>query len=254
MSKKAKQIAAGFGIAAAAGLGVSAVRAATTFKPDKVDESQQLAPEKVDLQRYIDHLPTVSYRDVEKVDWAQFDAFHAFLKEAYPLIHEKLDLQIISRKSLMYHWASEHPEREPIAMLAHQDVVPISEGTEGDWDHPPFSGEVADGFIWGRGALDIKNHLIGVMDAVETLVEEGYVNELVSKIQTMRKDSGFEVTDRIDVTLTGNDKLYAVADKNRDAIATVVLAESITAGGAADHAKEWDINGERVTIGVSVRK
>ena len=183
MSKKAKQIAAGFGIAAAAGLGVSAVRAATTFKPDKVDESQQLAPEKVDVQRYIDHLsraiqiPTVSYRDVEKVDWAQFDAFHAFLKEAYPLIHEKLDLQIISRKSLMYHWASEHPEREPIAMLAHQDVVPISEGTEGDWEHPPFSGEVADGFIWGRGALDIKNHLIGVMEAVETLLEEGYVPE-----------------------------------------------------------------------------
>ena len=99
----------------------------------------------------------------------------------------------------------------------------------------------------------------GVTVALDTtltdeLVEEGYVNELVSKIQTMRKDSGFEVTDRIDVTLTGNDKLYAVADKNRDAIATVVLAESITAGGAADHTKEWDINGERVTIGVSVRK
>ncbi|MBQ3888606.1 MAG: isoleucine--tRNA ligase, partial [Clostridia bacterium] len=99
----------------------------------------------------------------------------------------------------------------------------------------------------------------GVTVALDTtltdeLVEEGYVNELISKIQTMRKDSGFEVTDRIDVTLTGNDKLFAVAEKNRDAIATVVLADSITAGGTAGHVKEWDINGERVTIGVTVRK
>ena len=58
--------------------------------------------------------------------------------------------------------------------MAHQDVVPVSEGTEKDWVHPAFDG-VNDGeFIWGRGALDMKNHLICLLESVETLLEEGY--------------------------------------------------------------------------------
>ncbi len=183
MNKKASKVAKGLGLAAVAGVGVSMVRAATTFKADKVAESATIAPENVDLERYISNLskaiqiPTIANRDESLVDWSKFDEFHAFLKEAYPLIHEKLELQIISTRSLMYHWKSEHPEKEPICMLAHQDVVPVTPGTEDDWEYPAFSGAVADGFVWGRGALDIKNHLIGVMEAVETLLEEGYVPE-----------------------------------------------------------------------------
>ena len=183
MSKKASKILKGVGIAAAAGLGVSAVRAATVYKPDKVDSSVQLPPEKVDVDRFVEHLSaaikikTICNRDESIVDWAPFDEFHAFLKESYPLVHEKLDLQIISTKSLLYHWKSAHPEKDPIALLGHQDVVPVSEGTEQDWEHPAFSGDVADGYVWGRGALDMKNHVIGVLEAVETLLEEGFVPE-----------------------------------------------------------------------------
>ncbi|MBR1724454.1 MAG: class I tRNA ligase family protein, partial [Ruminococcus sp.] len=81
------------------------------------------------------------------------------------------------------------------------------------------------------------------------LEEEGFVRELISKIQTMRKDSGFEVMDHITVTLAGNDKLAALAERNSETISHDVLAEAITSADSAD-GKEWDINGEKVTIAV----
>ena len=165
--------------AAAATVGATIVKAAT-FKPEKT-EYPTFEPEHIDVERYKKNLSdaiqirTVSHRDSDKVDWTKFDEFHAFLKERYPLIHEKLSLEIIGKASLMYLWQGTDPSLDPIAMLAHQDVVPISPGTEGDWEHDPFGGEEADGYIWGRGALDIKPHLIGVMEAVEALLEDGFV-------------------------------------------------------------------------------
>lgn len=86
-------------------------------------------------------------------------------------------------------------------------------------------------------------------DLTPELIEEGYVKELISKIQTMRKDSGFNVTDRITVSLAGNAKIYDVAKKNEAAIAAVVLADEINDN--AESGKEWDINGETVTIAVA---
>ena len=143
----------------------------------------QLPHEAVDLARYRKNLsdairiPTVAHKDTDKMDWAVFDRFHAFLRERYPLLHEKLELTVIARGSLVFLWKGTAQGADPIALLAHQDVVPISEGTLEDWTHPPFDG-VDDGeFIWGRGALDMKNHLIGVLESVETLLEEGFQPE-----------------------------------------------------------------------------
>ena len=84
----------------------------------------------------------------------------------------------------------------------------------------------------------------------DALIEEGYAAELISKIQTMRKDSGFEVMDRIRLSLSGNEKLYAIAKKNEKAIATKVLADGIEKDVTLDHEKEWNINGETIKIGV----
>ena len=181
--KKSKIIKTSLGVAALAGVGVSMVRAATTYKAEPVVNSSSSAEEKVDVERFIKNLsdaikiPTIANRDESLVDWAPFDEFHALLEKAYPLMHQNLDKQIISTRSLLYHWKSEHPEKEPIALLSHQDVVPVTPGTEDDWKYPAFSGEVAEGFLWGRGAIDMKNHLIGVCEAVETLLEEGYKPE-----------------------------------------------------------------------------
>lgn len=181
--KKSKIIKTGLGVAALAGVGVSMVRAATTYKAKPIDNVNIGEEEKVDVERFINHLsdaiklPTIANRDESLVDWTPFDEFHAFLEKSYPLMHEKLEKQIISTRSLLYHWRSEHPEKEPIALLSHQDVVPVTPGTEDDWKYPAYSGEVAEGFLWGRGAIDMKNHLIAVCEAVETLLEEGYVPE-----------------------------------------------------------------------------
>ena len=181
--KKSKIIKTGLGVAALAGVGVSMVRAATTYKAKPIENANIGEEEKVDVERFIKNLsdsikiPTIANRDESLVDWAPFDEFHAMLEKAYPLMHEKLDKQIISTRSLLYHWKSEHPEKEPIALLSHQDVVPVTPGTEDDWKYPAYSGEIAEGFLWGRGAIDMKNHLIGVCEAVETLLEEGYVPE-----------------------------------------------------------------------------
>ena len=181
--KKSKIIKTGLGVAALAGVGVSMVRAATTYKAKPIENANIGEEEKVDVERFIKNLsdaikiPTIANRDESLVDWAPFDEFHAMLEKAYPIMHEKLDKQIISTRSLLYHWKSEHPEKEPIALLSHQDVVPVTPGTEDDWKYPAYSGEIAEGFLWGRGAIDMKNHLIGVCEAVETLLEEGYVPE-----------------------------------------------------------------------------
>lgn len=84
----------------------------------------------------------------------------------------------------------------------------------------------------------------------EELVEEGFVREIVSKIQTMRKESGFDVTDHIKVSLTGNDKLAEVVKRNADSISKDVLADEILTDVNAEITKDWDINGEKAVIGV----
>ena len=83
------------------------------------------------------------------------------------------------------------------------------------------------------------------------LIEEGFVREITSKIQTMRKDSGFEVMDHITVSISGNDKLAQLVKKNSEQISHDVLAQEIKYGESAENSKEWDINGEKVTIGVT---
>ena len=173
------------GIAAAAvggALALSVPVKALFYKEPKIDVPAP-APERVDLARFRKNLSdairirTVAGKDEASTDYEPFFAFHAFLRERYPLMHEKLELTVVNRAALIFRWKGQNPNAEPIALLAHQDVVPVSEGTLGDWTHPPFDG-VDDGeFIWGRGALDMKNHLIAVLESVETLLEEGFAPE-----------------------------------------------------------------------------
>ena len=82
------------------------------------------------------------------------------------------------------------------------------------------------------------------------LIEEGFVREIISKIQTMRKDAGFEVMDKITVYVDGNDKLADLMKKNEEQIKSVVLANTIETGKTAGFTKDWDINGEKVVLAV----
>ena len=96
------------------------------------------------------------------------------------------------------------------------------------------------------------NNVTVVLDTnlLPELIEEGFVYEMISKIQTMRKESGFEVMDHIMVTINGNEKLSEIVDRNKAAISEKVLAERIVKDGEAATLKEWNVNGEKVTIGI----
>lgn len=180
MAKK-KAVAAAVAASAGALAAVNTVRA-IKFKPQKT-ELPPLKEECVDVDRYIKNLSdaikfkTISNNDPKLVDWHEFERFHDFLRERYPLIFSKCSVEKVSDASLLIRWQGKNSSLAPIALLGHQDVVPISDGTLDDWEYPPFDGVVADGYIWGRGALDMKNHVIGILEAVETLIEEGFEPE-----------------------------------------------------------------------------
>ena len=79
-----------------------------------------------------------------------------------------------AKYSLLYTWEGSDPKAAPIALLAHQDVVPVAPGTEKDWQQPPYDGVIADGFIWGRGSWDDKGNLYSMLEAAEAMVKAGF--------------------------------------------------------------------------------
>ena len=97
--------------------------------------------------------------------------------------------------------------------------------------------------------------LVDITVAIDTvltpaLIEEGFMREIISKVQTMRKEAGFEVTDHIRITMEGSEKVTAVAEARKAEIAGATLAESLTVGTPVGYTKEWDLNGEKATLGV----
>ena len=97
----------------------------------------------------------------------------------------------------------------------------------------------------------------GVTVAIDTtltpeLIEEGFVREIISKIQTMRKDADFNVTDHIVISVEGNDKIADIISRNKEEIFTAVVADNLTVGSVDGHTAEWNINGEKVSFGVKV--
>ena len=96
------------------------------------------------------------------------------------------------------------------------------------------------------------NNMTVVLDTnlTEELIEEGFVREVISKIQTMRKEADFEVTDKIVIYVSGNDKVSGIVKANANSIMSDVMALDIKVGELAGYSKEWNINGETVSIGV----
>lgn len=118
---------------------------------------------------------TISYQDRSQIDLDEFRRFHAFLRASYPLVFARLEVQTVNDYSLLLRWPGSDPGLAPILFTAHMDVVPIEPGTEGDWQHPPFAGVVADERIYGRGTLDDKQGLLSILEAAELLLAEGFV-------------------------------------------------------------------------------
>ena len=119
-------------------------------------------------------IPTITAPEPERAERAPFEQFIAYLEQAYPRVHELVEREIVNRYSLLYRWKGRDESLKPALLMAHIDVVPVEEGTEQAWLHPPFSGAVADGFVWGRGTMDIKNQIILILEAVEDLLAAGF--------------------------------------------------------------------------------
>jgi carboxypeptidase PM20D1 len=119
---------------------------------------------------------TVSYDDLEKIDGSAFLGLHRLFKTLYPLVHTHLKLETVNEYSLLYTWEGRDPELQPIMLISHLDVVPADEDDEA-WEHPPFSGEIADGYVWGRGTLDIKCGVVGILEGVEYLLKQDFKPE-----------------------------------------------------------------------------
>ncbi|KAL6765811.1 hypothetical protein V8C86DRAFT_2449934 [Haematococcus lacustris] len=107
---------------------------------------------------------------------AAFTSLLAFLREQYPEVHSQLQVEEVGLGgwSRLITWQGSDPQLKPILYISHYDVVPVTPGTEPLWSHGPFNGSVADGFLWGRGALDVKLGVIGLLEAVTRLLARGW--------------------------------------------------------------------------------
>lgn len=117
---------------------------------------------------------TISYSDYSKFDFSEFTKFKENLINDFPLVHKAMSLEYINEYSVLFKWEGSEANLNPGLFMAHIDVVPIEIGTEKDWTYQPFSGEITEGFVWGRGAMDIKVQLITMLEACEILISEGY--------------------------------------------------------------------------------
>lgn len=117
--------------------------------------------------------PTVSLASGRPVDSAAFRALHQYLIDSFPLAHRTLARETVSELSLLYTWRGRDTTLAPLVLMGHLDVVPVPEPNVKEWEHPPFSGEVAGGYVWGRGTLDDKSTVIAILEAVEGLLRAG---------------------------------------------------------------------------------
>ncbi|MDX5331079.1 MAG: M20 family peptidase [Caulobacteraceae bacterium] len=167
------------GVAALTVVGVAAVRTLTWAPPAVVEGAIDLADApNFDVQAAAGRLSeaitfrTVSHQDAADNDLDQWSLFHAWLQATYPRAHGVMRREIVAGHTLVYSWAGTDPRLDPIVLMAHQDVVP-ADAAEG-WTHPPFEGVIAEGAVWGRGAVDDKGSLIGLFEAVESLAAAGF--------------------------------------------------------------------------------
>lgn len=122
-------------------------------------------------------IETISEMDHSKINTQTFDQLHATFEQLYPRVHATLKREKVNGYGLLYTWKGRSDDLDPIAILGHMDVVPIDPATQAEWKYPPFSGVVAEDFIWGRGALDIKSTVVTALEAVEGLLKAGYYPE-----------------------------------------------------------------------------
>lgn len=139
----------------------------------------------------------------------------AALQARYPAIFGATTLELVAGHAMLMTWTGSDPALPPMILMAHQDVVPINPGTEADWTHGPFGGVVADGYVWGRGAMDDKGSLIAILEAGEALAKSGW---------TPRRTIMFAFGHDEEVSGAGAEQTFALL-KSRNVTPLMVLDE-----------------------------
>jgi carboxypeptidase PM20D1 len=148
-------------------------RATSVFENNQYQVTQSLTPIALDEGAVLDRfslalqIPTISYDESSKLDHSAFQAFHQHLAQSFPLVHAKTQLTKFNDYSMVYLLKGQNPELKSALFMGHMDVVPVDEQTKNQWLQPPFSGNVVDGVIWGRGAIDDKVSVLALMESLE---------------------------------------------------------------------------------------
>ncbi|OHW98501.1 carboxypeptidase s [Colletotrichum incanum] len=123
-------------------------------------------------------IPTESFDNYGPVGvddrWDKLFAFSTYLAKTFPKVHATLKLERVNTHGLLYTWQGSDAGLKPTVLMAHQDTVPVAPTTIDSWTHPPFSGTYDGTYVWGRGAMDCKNSLIGILESVELLIDAGF--------------------------------------------------------------------------------
>lgn len=149
----------------------------TAMRTAKVEKVEPATPVQFDdqavLARFSKALqfPTVSYQEAGMLDKAAFEGFHKFIAEAFPKFHAACKKEVVSDYTLLFTWPGSDPSLKPALFMGHFDVVPVAES---NWKHPPFGGEIHDGEVWGRGSLDDKSTVMGLLESAEKLMADGF--------------------------------------------------------------------------------
>lgn len=117
-------------------------------------------------------IKTISYED--HIDTLEFEKFKTFIDSNYLLCNQLLEREVHNEYSFIYKWKGSNSDLNPVLFIAHIDVVPVEPASLVQWEEDPFGGAIKDGFIWGRGTLDDKLSVLGLLEASEWLLKNGY--------------------------------------------------------------------------------
>lgn len=148
---------------------VNSQRSRTAFTPALSSDAEQ-SNHAANALASIIKFKTVSHDNPDDNDVSEWVKLRDRLRKDYPKVHKTLSREVISDYSLLYIWKAEESVGDPFLLCGHLDVV----DAEGEWEHPPFSGTIDDGYVWGRGALDCKCNIVAMLEAVELLIARGF--------------------------------------------------------------------------------
>lgn len=149
-------------------------------------------------------------------EFKRFEVFESFLQETFPLFYEKTELHKVNYHGLVYIWKGSDESLKPLLLMAHQDVVPINEKSLSEWVHPPFRADYDGKYIYGRGAGDCKDLLIGQIEGAEELIKNGFEPKRTvifsygfdEEVNGMRNENAKYIEE-----IYGPNSLYAVWDE-----------------------------------------